>query len=305
MGLERLRACATYLAYRVSGAGLAVLPEPMASGAAALAGSALARRPHGDLAMRERHVARVLASTSPAAAPDPAVVRRWALRSYRSYARYWVEGARLPSTRAEVVRERLILDWGYEHLEEAFTSGRGVVLALPHIGSWEWGGKFLALEGHPMTSVVERIEPPALFRWFLSEREAMGLRIVPLGEGSGRALLTELGRGGLVGLVCDRDVAGNGVKVELFGEETTLPAGPATLALRTEALLLPAAVYSGPAEAHFAVVTAPLDTRRTGPLRSDVARLTQELAHRFEWMVRRAPEQWHLHQPNWPSDRDD
>ena len=304
VGRERLRACATYLAYRVSGAGLARLPEPVASGAAALVGGVLARRPHGDLAMRERHVARVLASTSPSVAPDPAVVRRWALRSYRSYARYWVEGARLPSVPAEVVRERLILDWGYDHLREAFESGRGVLLALPHIGSWEWGGKFLALEDHPMTSVAERIEPPALFRWFVEEREAMGIRIVPLGEGSGRALLEELRRGGVVGLVCDRDIAGNGVKVEFFGEEKTLPAGPATLALRADALLIPAAVYSGPAESHFAVVTAPLDTRRTGSLRSDVARLTQELAHRFEWMVRRALEQWHLYQPNWPSDRD-
>ncbi len=305
VALDRLRAGATYIAYRVSGAGLALLPEPVASAAAALVGTALARRPHGDFALRERHVTRVLASTSPAVTPDPAVVRRWARRSYRSYARYWVEGARLPSTPADVVRARLVLDWGYEHLEEAVGSGRGVVLALPHIGSWEWGGTFLALEGHPMTSVAERLEPPALFRWFLSEREAMGIRIVPLGKGSGQALLEELRGGGLVGLVCDRDIGGNGVTVEFFGEETTLPAGPATLALRTDAVLIPAAVYSGPADAHFAVVTAPLDTRRTGTFRTDVVRLTQELARRFEWMVRRAPEQWHLYQPNWPSDRDD
>lgn len=305
MAPERLRAAATFLAYRLSGAGLGVLAEPMASGVAAVVGSALARRPHGDLEMRERHIARVLASSSPAVAPDPAVVRRWALRSYRSYARYWVEGARLPSTSPDVVRRRFVLDWGYEHLAAAFDSGRGVLLALPHIGSWEWGGAFLALEGHPMTSVAERIEPPALFRWFVDQREAMGLRIVALDdEESSTTLLRELRSGGLVGLLCDRDIIGNGVKVEFFGEETTLPAGPATLALRTDAVLLPVAVYSGPGDAHFAVITAPVDTRRTGTLRADVTRLTQELAHRFEWMVRRAPEQWHVYQPNWPSDRD-
>jgi KDO2-lipid IV(A) lauroyltransferase len=302
MGLERVRSGATYLAYRFSGAGLKVLPEPIAYGAAALVGSALARRPHGDLAIRERHIARVLASGSPVVAPDPAVVRRWARRSFQSYARYWVDGARLPSTRPSVVRERMVLDWGYEHLEEAATSGCGVVLALPHIGSWEWGGRFFALEGHRVTSVAERLEPPALFRWFLRQREAMGLRIVPLGEGSGQVLLQELRRGGIVGLICDRDLAGNGVQVEFFGEETTLPRGPATLALRTDAALMPAAVYSGPLDAHVAVVTAPLDTSRTGSFRTDVERLTQELARRFEWLVRRAPEQWHLYQPNWPSD---
>ncbi len=303
MTSERLRGAATFLAYRISGAGLGVLPEPVATGLAALAGAALARRPGGDLQMRERHITRVLASTSPAVAPDPAVVRRWALRSYRSYARYWVEGARLSSTSPDVVRQRLVLDWGFEQVEKAFAAGRGVLLALPHVGSWEWGGAFLALDGHPMTTVVERVEPPALFRWFLEQREAIGLRIVPLGDESGRTLLRELRGGGLVGLVCDRDIAGNGVTVDFFGEQTTLPGGPATLALRTDALLVPAAVYSGPGDAHFAYVTAPIDTTRTGTLRADVARITQELARRFEWMIRRAPEQWHVYQPNWPSDR--
>ncbi len=304
MASERFRSAATFLAYRISGAGLGVLPEPVASAVAALVGSAMARRPHGTLPLRERHLERVLASTSPGVAPDPEVVRRWARRSYRSYARYWVEGARLPSTRPEVVRSRFVLDWGYEHLEQAFESGRGVLLALPHVGSWEWGGAWLALEGHPMTSVAERIEPPALFRWFLEKREEMGLRIVPLGDESTGRLLRELRSGGLVGLVCDRDIAGGGVPVEFFGEETTLPAGPATLALRTGAVLLPAVIYSGPAESHFAVITAPLDTTRTGSLRTDVARLTKELAGAFEWMVRRAPEQWYLYGPNWPSDRE-
>lgn len=306
MAPERARgtasATATYLAYRLSGAGLGVLPEPLAAAAAAVVGSVLARRPRGSLAMRERHITRVLASSSPGCAPDPAVVRRWALRSYRSYARYWVEGARLPRLPAAEVRRRMVLDAGYEELERAFDAGRGVLLALPHIGSWEWGGTFLASEGHPMTSVAERVEPEALFEWFRDQRREMGLHVVPLGDESGRTVLRVLRAGGLVGLVCDRDVAGNGVEVEFFGERTTLPGGPATLALRTGAALFPAAVYSGPGPCHYGVVTAPLDTTRTGPLRADVARLTQELARRFEWLVRRAPEQWHLYQANWPDD---
>jgi KDO2-lipid IV(A) lauroyltransferase len=299
---ERLRGLATYAAFRVSGAGLGVLPEPVASLVASTVGAVMARRPGGTLPMRERHMARVLSSTSPAVEPHPAVVRRWAIRSYRSYARYWVEGARLPATGAAEVRRRLVLD-GYERFVEAAESGRGVVVALPHIGSWEWGGAFIAADGHPMTSVAERVEPPQLFDWFVEQRRAMGLEIVPLGDESGRTVLRVLRAGGVVGLLCDRDIVGNGVEVEFFGERTTLPAGPATLALRTGAVLLPAVVYSGPGSDHHAVVTRPVETTRTGRLRDDVARLTQELAVRLEWMVRRAPEQWHLYQPNWPSDR--
>ena len=61
-------------------------------------------------------------------------------------------------------------------------------------------------------------------------------------------------------------------------------------------------VYSGPGTWHTGVVDPPLDTTRRGSLRADVQRLTQELATCFEGFIRRRPEQWHLYQPNWPSD---
>jgi lauroyl/myristoyl acyltransferase len=93
------------------------------------------------------------------------------------------------------------------------------------------------------------------------------------------------------------------VEVEFFGETTTMPPGPATLALRTGAALMTAAVYSGPGADHRAIVEPPLDTTRHGSLRSDVSRLTQQIATRFEGLIRRAPEQWHVFQPLWLSDR--
>ena len=178
-------------------------------------------------------------------------------------------------------------------------------MALPHVGSWEWGGYWLALEGMPMTAVVERLEPEQLFEWFVGQREAMGLTAVPLGEGSSAALLRALKDGQIAGLVSDRDLVGNGVEVEFFGERTTLPGGAATLALRTGAPLVPVVVYSGPGNWHTGVVHPPIDTTRSGSLREDVARVTQELARIFEHDIRARPEQWHLYQPNWPSDPPD
>ncbi len=130
----------------------------------------------------------------------------------------------------------------------------------------------------------------------------MGLTAVPLGEGSSAALLRALKDGNVAGLVSDRDLGGKGVEVEFFGERTTLPGGAATLALRTGAPLVPVVVYSGPGNWHSGVVHAPVDTTRQGSLRKDVARVTQDLATVFEQDIRRSPEQWHLFQPNWPSD---
>lgn len=301
--MDDRRAFLTYLVYRSLGAALQALPEPVAEGAASLVGLAMAHRGGDAVAVRERHLARVLGSASPVVAPDPGVVRRWARRSFRAYARYWVEGARMAGTSPAEVHRHMSVERGYEHLQAGMASGHGVILALPHVGSWEWGGAFLAGDGYPMTTVAERVEPPQLFDWLVEQRRRMGLTVVPLGGDSSGAVLRALRQGGLVGLLCDRDLVGNGIEVDFFGEATTLPAGPATLALRTGAVLLVAAVFSGPGRHHVGVVTEPLDTGRTGPLRKDVVRVTQEIARRFEGLVRQAPEQWHLYQPNWPSDQ--
>jgi KDO2-lipid IV(A) lauroyltransferase len=296
------RAKATYLLYRSLGTALQLMPEPMADAAAAVVGEAMARRKAGPRELRARHLERVLSSSSPVVKPDPQVVARWTRRSFRAYARYWVEGARLPATGIDRVNQRMLFERGYEHLERGMEAGRGVVLVLPHIGSWEWGGAFIGSQGYPMTSVAERIEPPALFDWFVKEREAIGLTILPLGSGSTGTILATLRNGGLVGLLSDRDIAGGGVPVRFFGEMTTFPGGPATLALRSGATLMAAAVYSGPGKDHMAVVTPPFDTARTGSFRTDVTRITQDIALQFEHLVRRAPEQWHIYQPLWPSD---
>ena len=211
----------------------------------------------------------------------------WTRRSFLNYARYWCEGARLPHVAPDVVADRMMVESGYEHLVRGMAAGTGVIMALPHVGSWEWGGAWLALQGYPMTSVAEPLEPPEMYEWFVEQREAMGLRIIPLGADAGPYLLRTLRQGGLVGLLCDRDIAGNGVAVEFFGERTTMPAGPATLALRTGAPLLPTVVYSGPGKDHTAVIGPPVDLTRTGRLRVDIARVTQQVAREFETFIRR------------------
>jgi len=294
-----------YLTYRGLAAAMGRMPLRLAQGIAVGVARTMALRDTPALTMGERHMRRILASECAVGVePDADLVRRWSRRSFGAYARYWADGARLPYAGDAGVLARFRLEAGREHLRNAMADGKGIVMALPHVGSWEWGGYWLALEGMPMTAVMERLEPEQLFEWFVGQRKAMGLSAVPMGEGSTAAMLGALKAGVVAGLVSDRDLVGNGVEVEFFGEKTTLPGGAATLALRTGAPLIPVCVYSGPDDWHTAIVHAPLDTARRGTLRQDVARITQDLATTFENDIRCRPEQWHMYQPNWPSDRE-
>ncbi len=227
----------------------------------------------------------------------------WVRRAFDSYARYWVESARLRSEAAVDLDTRMVCSEGWEHLVNGMARGNGVVMALPHLGNFDFGGAWLATVGYPMTTVAERLDPAELFEWFVAQRKSIGLDVHALGPESGSVLLEALSKGGLVGLVSDRDIVGNGVEVELFGEPTTLPAGPAALALRSGSVLLPAAVYMDAGGSHRGVILAPLDTSRRGRFREDVQRVTCDLAGKLEELIRRAPEQWHMFQPAWPADR--
>jgi phosphatidylinositol dimannoside acyltransferase len=117
-----------------------------------------------------------------------------------------------------------------------------------------------------------------------------------------RNLEQVLARNGAVALLCDRDLKGRGVAVEFFGERTTLPAGPVSLAIRTGAPLMPAAAYFGPDGTHRVVVRPPIELPEGVPRSEAIAEGTQLLAAELEALIRQAPEQWHLLQPNWPSD---
>jgi lauroyl/myristoyl acyltransferase len=247
--------------------------------------------------MIERHLRRV----------DPTLrglrLSRASQRAFDFYARYWIESFRLPTMSKRTVDRGFTSD-GYRHIVEALQDGNGAIVALPHLGGWEWAGRWIADQGHEITVVVEHIEPPELFDWFVDLRSKLGMHVVPLGPKAGSAVLKALRNNHIVCLLSDRDIGQSGPSVEFFGETTTLPGGAATVSLRTGAPIFPTAVYfTDRVDAHYAWVRAPLrPERQSKRLRDDVARITQEVADELEILIRRAPSQWHLFQPNWPSD---
>lgn len=273
------------------------MPRSMASRLATIGGNAAVAVMPERRFLVARNLQRIYQGTV-----APRELRRRVRRSFAFYARYWVESARLPVTGDELLDEGHDVT-GYEHIQRALDAGRGIILVLPHLGGWEWSAFWLArLNNVRVTAVVEPLEPPELMEWFVEFRRSLGMTIVPLGPTAGQQVLAALKRNEVVCLLADRDVSGGGIDVSFFGEKTTMPAGPATIALRAGVPLCPTAVYFDGRYGHRAVVRAPIEAKRTGRLRADVTRLTQTVADELETLIRAAPEQWHLMQPNWPSD---
>ena len=242
----------------------------------------------------QRNLSRVLGRD-----PDDPLVRAATQESFLSYARYWFDTFRVRVMPEPEFDRRFRIE-GRENLANAAAGGRGGILALPHLGNWDAAGKWVAAQGWNVTAVAEVLRPERLFRLFLEHRRDLGMEVVPLYDDRsvGKDLVRLIGENHLIALVCDRDLKGRGIRVQMFGEERRMPSGPALLSLATGSPLMPCAVYDE-GDGWMIRVDPPLTIERSDDLRADVAALTQELARRFEDSIAAAPTQWHMFQPAW------
>jgi len=224
---------------------------------------------------------------------------RWAVRGvFRHGARGYYDTFRLPRLSAAEILA-LVPVRGWEHLDGALARGAGAIIVTAHMSSVGLAAQTIAARGHPTTTAVEPVDPPELLRLLARLRSGVGTRVLPLGPTLGAELLAALRRNEVVGLLVDRDVTGAGLSVPFFGAPARLPSGPAVLALRSGAPILPAFVVRRPDGGFEGIVEPPLEVLRPGARRGDVERVTRAVAARLEYYIGRYPEQWTVFQPIW------
>src|SRR5690242_11825156 len=161
----------------------------------------------------ESNYARVL----PDAGPER--LRELSRAGMRSYLRYWMESFRLPAWSKDRIKAGFDPK-GLHHLTDGLASGKGVILALPHMANWDLAGAWVTTKLEtPFTTVAERLKPETLYDRFVAYREGLGMEVLPHSGGTAFGTLAQrLRAGGLVCLVADRDLSASGVEVKFFGE---------------------------------------------------------------------------------------
>jgi phosphatidylinositol dimannoside acyltransferase len=218
------------------------------------------------------------------------------IEAMRSYMRYWCDTFRLPDwSKERIIKTTSVTN---EHLlTDAIAAGTGVIVAVPHAGNWDHAGAYFCAKGIRLVTVAERLKPEKLFLKFLAYRQAMGMEVLPL---DGRVLSTleeRLNEGALVALVSDRDLSRSGIEVDFFGGTARMPAGPALLALRTNAPLITAFVSYTESGVHIEFRNVILPS--SGDESSKVKEIVQMTAQYFEDGISQSPEDWHMLQRIW------
>jgi KDO2-lipid IV(A) lauroyltransferase len=276
-----------------------LLPSWLAYGLADLLGRAWHRFAPGRRAVVAENLARIQAWRG--GPTDGRAFQRLVELAFVEHARYWLEVFRLRHYPEESFERMLRVD-GWDELRSAF--GAGLIVAVPHMGNFEPFAHFMASHGISGMSPVEETKPKELYDFLVTRRLVGGLaiRLVPLSQAV-RPMLAALRDGEIVALAAERDLAGDGVPVTMFGHPTTLPTGPATLALRTgRPLYVARALREGPDR--FSATAWPVSVEPSGNRRADVETVTRALAEHFERIIAEAPEQWFgAFQPYWTDQR--
>ena len=283
---------ATDAAYAGGWAVVRALPDPVAH-RLFRAGADLAHRRGGKGVDRLRSN---LARVARWAGDDTADLDALTRDALRSYARYWCEVFRLPVTPTERVVSGMVTV-GEHRMRESVASGRGTIFALPHSGNWDHAGAWCAATGVPFTTVAERLKPESLYDRFVEFRESLGMEVLPLTGGERPTfdvLVERLEAGGTLCLLSDRDLSARGVDVQFFGATARMPPGPAALALRTGATLIPVTL-SFTDDGWHCVFHPEVE-------HSDVPTMTQAVADAFARGIAEHPADWHMLQRLWLED---
>lgn len=223
----------------------------------------------------------------------------------RSYARYWCEAFRLPSMDlATLSKEVDPFMAGQAHLDAALAAGNGAICVLPHSGNFDVAGAwFVGRLGEGFTTVAERLRPESVYRKFVAYRESLGFEILPLTGGERHpfgVLATRLRANRLVCLIADRDITSAGLPVTFFGEQARMPGGPAMLAARTGAALLPVGSWFTDDGGWEYRIHPPIAVAG----KPAVTAATQAMADVFAGDIAAHPADWHMWQRLWLDDVD-
>ncbi|MDD3148213.1 MAG: lysophospholipid acyltransferase family protein [Candidatus Riflebacteria bacterium] len=196
---------------------------------------------------------------------------------------------------------------GLENLQAALAQKKGAIIVSGHFGLWEIIPPWLALHGFGVTTVVRRQNNPYVDAWFEEMRQKHGARTTDSGYGI-REILKSLRKGDILALMIDQDNGKQGIFVPFFKRWASAPTGPAQIALKTGAPIVPLAIFPDYEKQHLIKIWPPI---YPGDFSNDVAgqqQLTAKFTAILEEIVRKKPENWFWLHRRWktqPADAPD
>lgn len=226
-------------------------------------------------------------------------------RSLRNFSRDFVEIANALVVSDEQLRSEIPIQ-GRQHLEVALSKDRGVIALGAHLGNFFLIGTRLAAEGYTTHVLINQPRGGRYAR--LADEYRLQVRQKPIHARPRPAALRELHqvlrRNEVAVIIADEYRSGRGVSVPLFGRTVFARRGPATLALRTGAAVIPVSLVRDEKSNLKLIIEPELELLRTHKGKSEIRENTLRMTQWLEKTVRAFPDQWNWMNVHWHDDSD-
>lgn len=188
-------------------------------------------------------------------------------------------------SRAQI--ERVVTVEGLETMDAGIVAGGGFVMVISHLGSWEMFAQ--------LTPIIFRCKVGTIFQALgnkyidaevRKDRARLGLSLFERKAGFVKACQF-MREGGAVGVLVDQHAGDAGLWCPFFGRLASTSTLAATLALRTDAWLVPAAVYTDGIARWRCVIRGQMK-----PKEHDADTITARINVLLEDQIRRHPADW-------------
>ncbi len=186
---------------------------------------------------------------------------------------------------------------GWEHLDNALADGKGAILVGLHMGSWELGAMTIAKRRYPMNVLVDKVYTEGFSKWVQKMRSKFGMKVIAVNDGTPR-MFRALRNNELLAILVDAPKHAK-LHVNFCNSRAKAPGGPAALALRTGAKIIPAGVFRASGNKFKGWFQEPLSFEPSGDFKKDVQELTQRIMDTLEQTLKTHPEQWFMFRKMW------
>jgi lauroyl/myristoyl acyltransferase len=214
-------------------------------------------------------------------------------RNFDNFGKYVVDFFQIGELPLDALHKTIKVEH-IEYLEQCRDMKRGIIGLTAHVGNWELGANVLQMSGCRVNAVVRQQPSVRLDALFQSQRIQRGIHVLPM-SGSAASVLACLKRNEVVVLLADLDFSNRDHRVPLFGRPARLPRGPAVMAARSGAPVLPGFVLREPGDTFRFRLYPPIIPDRP----RSVDDLQSQICGVLEDAIGDHPDQWFAFQPLW------
>jgi KDO2-lipid IV(A) lauroyltransferase len=178
----------------------------------------------------------------------------------------------------------------FDVAEKVIEEGRGLIVAIGHLGNWEIIGLAICKAGYPLNSLARPIGNPWIDAWLTKFRTQTGQKIIYKKNALGE-MIRVVQRKEILIVQVDQNARSAGVMTDFFGRPASTHRSPAILSLKYGTPIIVANIYRE-GNLHHCVLNDPIRPEAFREHADPVLAITQEYTTQLEAFVRAHPEQW-------------